>query len=310
MNRETPIVIPPSLRPGDRVAIAAPARKISAAELAPCVRLLESWGLEVMLPEGLYATDNQFAGSDAVRTQVLQGLLDNPEVKAVFCARGGYGTVRIVDRLDFGQLSQNPKWIVGYSDITVLHSHIHRQLNMATMHATMPIDIPADAVECPFPSTDTLRRMLWGETMQYRSPAHELNRSGVADGVLVGGNLSILYSLTGSASDIDTEGKILFIEDLDEYLYHIDRMMMNLKRSGHLQGLAGLVVGAMSEMHDNAIPFGRTAQQIVADAVAEYAYPVCFGLAAGHIGTNNCALALGRRVHLEVDGGGELLFMP
>lgn len=310
MNRETPAIVPPRLEKGDLVGIAAPARKISPAELEPFLRLLDSWGLQPVLPARLFEADHQMAGSDATRAQVMQELLDAPEVKAIFCARGGYGTVRIVDRLNFDRFAQNPKWIVGYSDITVLHSHIHRHLNIATLHATMPIDIPADSGERSVASAESMRRMLEGELMQYRCPPHGLNRGGAAEGPLVGGNLSILYSLTGTASDIDTEGKILFIEDLDEYLYHIDRMMMNLKRSGHLQGLAGLVVGAMSNMHDNAIPFGRSAEQIVRDAVEEYGYPVCFGFPAGHIGTGNCALALGRQVRLEVDGGAELLFLP
>ncbi len=309
MNRETTLTIPPYLKAGDRVAIAAPARKISPEELAPSLRLLSSWGLEVQEPEHLYDADNQLAGSDATRRALMQRLLDDPDVKAIICARGGYGTVRIIDGLDFTRFAESPKWVVGYSDITVLHSHIHRLLNVATLHATMPIDITADSVESPTPATETLRRMLWGETMQYRWASHPLNRSGVAAGQLVGGNLSILYSLCGSASDIDTRGKILFIEDLDEYLYHIDRMMMNLKRSGHLEGLAGLVVGSMNKMHDNTIPFGRTAEQIVLDAVAEYDYPVCFGFTAGHIGAENCALMLGHRVSLTVDADCELLFI-
>ena len=310
MYTESIPIVPPPLRQGDRVAIAAPARKISRTELEPAIRLFESWGLEVVLPNHLFEAENQFAGSATTRTELLQSLIDDPEIAAIFCARGGYGTVRIVDRLDFSPLRKHPKWIVGYSDITVLHCHLHTCVNMATLHGTMPIDIPAGAEEACLASTESLRRMLWGEAMQYRCKGHELNRDGVSEGLLVGGNLSILYSLCGSASDIDTDGKILFIEDLDEYLYHIDRMMMNLKRSGHLAGLNGLVVGAMSDMHDNTIPFGRTAEQIVRDAVAEYGYPVCLGFPAGHIGTNNLALAMGRRVRLAVDSDAELLFLP
>ena len=309
MDATASVIIPPSLKRGDKIAIAAPARKISAEELKPALDLFGSWGLEVALPDHLFDTCNQFAGDDDTRAAVMQQLLDDPEVKAIVCARGGYGTVRIVDRLDFSGFARNPKWIVGYSDITVLHSHIHRHLNVATLHATMPIDIPAGAATDLCPATESLRRMLWGETVQYRCGGHPLNRIGAATGQLVGGNLSILYSLCGSGSDIDTRGKILFIEDLDEYLYHIDRMMMNLKRSGHLAGLAGLVVGRMSDMHDNSVPFGRTAEQIVSDAVAEYGYPVCFGFPAGHIGTENLALAMGQQVRLEVDGGSELLFL-
>ena len=297
---------PPYLNRGDRVAIAAPARKISADELDPAIKLFESWGLEVTLPEHLFDTDHQFAGDDTTRAALLQQLLDDPEVRTVFCARGGYGTVRLVDRLDFSAFAQHPKWIVGFSDITVLHSHIHRHLGIETLHATMPIDIPGIG---SYPSTDSMHRCLWGEQIAYRCAAQQLNRNGEAEGRVVGGNLSILYSLCGSPSDIDTAGKILFIEDLDEYLYHIDRMMMNLKRNGHLDNLAGLVVGSLSKMHDNTVPFGHTAEEIVREAVAEYSYPVCFGFEAGHIGTNNLALPLGHRAHLSVEGEAELRFI-
>ena len=297
---------PPFLNRGDRVAIAAPARKISADELDPAIKLFESWGLEVTLPEHLFDTDHQFAGDDTTRAALLQQLLDDPEVRAVVCARGGYGTVRLVDRLDFSAFAQHPKWIVGFSDITVLHSHIHRHLGIETLHATMPIDIPGIG---SYPSTDSMHRCLWGEQIAYRCAAQQLNRNGEAEGEVVGGNLSILYSLCGSPSDIDTAGKILFIEDLDEYLYHIDRMMINLKRNGHLDNLAGLVVGSLSKMHDNTVPFGHTAEEIVREAVAEYSYPVCFGFEAGHIGTNNLALPLGHRAHLSVEGAAELRFI-
>ena len=297
---------PPYLNRGDRVAIAAPARKISAEELDPAIKLFESWGLEVTVPEHLFDTDHQFAGDDTTRAALLQQLLDDPEVRAVFCARGGYGTVRLVDRLDFSAFAQHPNWIVGFSDITVLHSHIHRHLGIETLHATMPIDIPGIG---SYPSTDSMHRCLWGEQIAYRCAAQQLNRNGEAEGEVVGGNLSILYSLCGSPSDIDTAGKILFIEDLDEYLYHIDRMMMNLKRNGHLDNLAGLVVGSLSKMHDNTVPFGHTAEEIVREAVAEYSYPVCFGFEAGHIGTNNLALPLGHRAHLSVEGAAELRFI-
>lgn len=297
---------PPYLNRGDRVAIAAPARKISADELDPAIKLFESWGLEVTVPEHLFDTDHQFAGDDTTRAALLQQLLDDPEVRAVFCARGGYGTVRLIDRLDFSAFAQHPKWIVGFSDITVLHSHIHRHLGIETLHATMPIDIPGIG---SYPSTDSMHSCLWGEQIAYRCTAQQLNRNGEAEGEVVGGNLSILYSLCGSPSDIDTAGKILFIEDLDEYLYHIDRMMMNLKRNGHLDNLAGLVVGSLSKMHDNTVPFGHTAEEIVREAVAEYSYPVCFGFEAGHIGTNNLALPLGHRAHLSVEGAAELRFI-
>ena len=301
------MIQPPYLQSGDRVAVVATARKVSAAEVAPTLRLLTSWGLQPVVPEGLYDACNQFAGDDAHRTAVLQQCLDDPSVHAVVCARGGYGTVRIVDRLDFSAFARNPKWIVGYSDVTVLHSHIRRTLGIQTLHATMPLNIPADAAKRSYPSTDSLRRALFGEALEYTIPTHRLDRQGTAHGPVVGGNLSILYSLCGSPSDIDTDGCILFIEDLDEYLYHIDRMMQNLRRCGKLKGLRGLLVGALSNMHDNTVPFGRTAEEIVLDAVADYGYPVCFSAPFGHIGTDNCALPLGREAVLTVTGQGATL---
>lgn len=301
------MIHPPFLHEGDRVAIVATARKVTPEEIEPTLRLLQSWGLVPVVPEGLYAEHHQFAGDDAHRAAVLQRCLDDPEIGAIICARGGYGTVRIVDRLDFSAFWRRPKWIVGYSDVTVLHSHIRRTLGIETLHATMPLNIPADAVGKPYPATDSLRLALFGEPMEYRIPAHRLNREGTACGPVVGGNLSILYSLCGSPSDIDTEGSILFIEDLDEYLYHIDRMMQNLRRCGKLRGLRGLVVGAMTDMHDNTIPYGRTAEEIVRDAVADYGYPVCFSAPFGHIGTENCALPLGQKITLSVTPSGSTM---
>ena len=295
---------PELLKAGDRVAIVATARKISSAELQPAIRLLESWGLEVMLPKNIYAESNQFAGSDAERASDLQWALDREDVKAVFCARGGYGTVRIVDMVDYKHLAEKPKWIVGYSDVTVLHSHLHTLVGMPTLHATMPLNIPTDAVDKAYPSTESLKRALFEGEVCYNTKKHKLNREGEADGLVVGGNLSILYSLCGSTSDIETEGKILFIEDLDEYLYHIDRMMQNLKRTGKLQSLKGLVVGGMTDMHDNSIPFGKNAEEIVMEAVAEYNYPVCFNAPFGHIGTENKALILGERLHMKSQTNG------
>ena len=291
---------PSYLQPGDCVALVATARKVSPAEMESAVRLFTSWGLRVRQPEGLYADCHQFAGDDTARAALLQRQLDDPDVRAIVCVRGGYGTVRIIDRLDFSRFAHNPKWIVGYSDVTVLHSHLRRHLRVETLHATMPIDIPPDADCTSYPSTDTLRHCLFGEAPLYRFAPAAGNRIGKADGPLVGGNLSILYSLCGSPSDIDTDGAILFIEDLDEYLYHIDRMMQNLRRCGKLARLRGLVVGALSQMHDNTVPFGRTAEEIVSDAVRDYDYPVCFGAPAGHIGTDNHALILGRTAHLQV----------
>lgn len=287
------------LKKGDRVALVATARKVSPEEMAPAIAELRSWGLDVMVPEGLYKSENQFAGSDKHRAALLQGLLDDPNIKAILCCRGGYGTVRIIDRLDFGRFAEHPKWIVGYSDVTVLHSHIHSTLGLPTLHATMPINFAPE----PTPATESLRQFLFGKNRDYVDYAWDpnpLNRKGKASAPVVGGNLSILYSLLGSRSQIDTRGKILLIEDLDEYLYHIDRMMQALRRAGMLDGLAGLIVGGMSDMHDNTVPFGRTAEEIVAEAVAGFDYPVALGAPFGHLGDNNLALPLGIKCNLEV----------
>ena len=286
----------PYLMSGDRVALAAPARSVTPEEMAPAIAELSSWGLEVVVPEGLYAQDGQMAGSDEHRAALMQSLLDDPSIRAIFCCRGGYGTVRIVDHLDFSGFCAAPKWIVGYSDITVLHSHIHRHCCLPTMHAIMPINF----CEVPTRATGSLHDALFGSELAYKFNASPLNRQGEADAPIVGGNLSILYSLLGSRSQIDTRGKILFIEDLDEYLYHIDRMMQALRRSGMLDGLAGLIVGGLTDMHDNTVPFGRTAEQIVREVVEPYDYPVAFNAPFGHLGGENCALRLGFPAHLTV----------
>lgn len=296
------LIQPPYLKKGDTIGIIACARKISREEMDPVIEILKGWGLKVELGKNLFNGDCQFSGTDAERAEDLQTMLNDASIKAVISARGGYGTMRIIDKIDFTAFQKNPKWLVGYSDITVLHSHIHT-LGIETLHATMPINFHKDAE-----ALETLRKALFGEKIKYEISSHPLNRIGIAEGELVGGNLSLLYALAGSVSDIDTTGKILFIEDLDEYLYHIDRMMMNLKRSGKLSHLAGLVVGGMSDMKDNAIPFGKTAEEIILDAVKEYNYPVCFHFPAGHI-DKNLALYLGRKAKLEVTTSTKLSFL-
>jgi muramoyltetrapeptide carboxypeptidase len=300
------MITPPYLKPGDKVAIIATARKVSFAEMEPAIAQLKSWGLKVLTGNFLTAEYNQFAGTDEERIADMQHMLDDAEVKAIFCARGGYGSVRIIDRLDFTHFMTSPKWIVGYSDITVFHSHINRNFGMETLHAIMPINFPHEGGKTP--SIESLRKALFGEDIEYRFASHPLNRNGVVSGEVIGGNLSMLYSLSASASDIDTEGKILFIEDVDEYLYHIDRMMMNLKRSGKLSHLAGLVVGGLTGMNDNTIPYGLTPEKIIAEAVAECDYPVCFNFPAGHQ-DNNFALIMGRQAELSVADITELKFL-
>lgn len=295
------LIRPPYLKKGDKIAILATARKISKEEIEPAIVILKSWGLEVVLGKNLFKADHQYSGTDEQRAADLQLMLDDTSIKAIISARGGYGTIRIIDKINFSKFKKHPKWIIGYSDITVLHSHMHT-IGIDTIHATMPINFTKNKE-----ATETLCKALFGEKISYEIKAHPLNRKGEANAELVGGNLSLLYALTGSVSDIDTKGKILFIEDLDEYLYHIDRMMINLKRSGKLKHLKGLIVGGMTDMKDNAIPFGKTAEEIILDAVKEYKYPVCFNFPAGHV-DRNLALVLGRKVDLRVGKNCSLTF--
>lgn len=287
------MITPPYLKKGDKIGIVASARKVSAEELEPALNIFKAWGLEIALSKNLFKQEHQFAGTDDERTADLQQMLDDASIKAVICARGGYGILRVIDKLNFDSFKKNPKWIVGFSDVTVLHSHIHN-LGVETLHAKMLINFTKDES-----STQALNQALFGKLPMYEIGAHPMNRQGSAEGELTGGNLSLLYALSGSVSDIDTRGKLLFIEDLDEYLYHIDRMMMNLKRSGKLAHLVGLVVGGMTDMKDNQIPFGKNAEEIIMDAVKEFNYPVCFNFPAGHIPTN-LPLYFGRKVRLEV----------
>lgn len=288
--------IPPFLNNGDTIGIAAPARKVSPEEMEPTIHFLENVGFKILTTPSLYAEKNQFAGDESLRAADFQFYLDNPEVKAILCARGGYGSVRIIDRLDFSRFQQQPKWICGFSDVTVFHSHVHSQYKIATLHSTLAINIPKNTNLANASFIDALK----GKSITHNCKSHPLNQQGSAQGEIIGGNISMLYSLLGSNSDIDTEGKILFIEDLDEYLYHIDRMMMNLKRNGKLAHLAGLVVGALSDMHDNTIPFGKTAEEIVAEHCASYNYPICFGFPAGHI-SDNRAIIFGKTAKLDVN---------
>lgn len=285
------------LYPRDKIQIVAPARKISLQELNPTINLLESNGFEVVYSDLLFGEYNQFSGTDNQRIKDLQSALDNPSIKAIWAARGGYGTMRIIDKLDFSKFIQFPKWICGYSDVTVLHSFVNNHLHLPSLHCTMPINITD--TNWNETSVQTTMQILTTGSIDYQIEPYEFNRKGECIAEIIGGNLSILYAINGSSSDIDTKDKILFIEDLDEYLYHIDRMMLNLKRSGKLAHLSGLIVGGMSDMHDNTIPFGKSAYEIILEHVAEYNYPICFNFPAGHIADNR-AIILGTKAHLKV----------
>jgi muramoyltetrapeptide carboxypeptidase len=298
------MIIPPYLQKGDGIGLVAPARKISVSELETSIQFLEDYGFRVVYDTSLFAEADQFAGNDEIRRDSFQSMLDRTDIAAIWCVRGGYGSARIIDQLDFTTFCKHPKWICGYSDVTVFHSHILQNYGIATLHSTMPINVNQETRD-QF-SAQNMIQLLMGGLMHYETEAHPLNREGEATGVLVGGNLSILYSLNGTISDLDTTNKILFIEDLDEYLYHIDRMILNLKRSGKLQSIKGLIVGGMSEMRDNTIPFGIDAEQILRHYCEGYNFPICFGFPAGHI-PENWPLKLGVSIEFSVDRNGSVI---
>jgi len=297
-------ITPSPLKPGDCIGIIAPARRVLQQEVQPAIRYFTSKGFMVKTAPHLFAGYHQFAGTDEQRANDLMEMIEDKTVKAILCARGGYGSVRLLDHINFRKLQQNPKWIVGYSDITVFHNLLNGWYGLESIHGPMPFNFPADGTSNE--SIDTLLRVLMGENPQYTVSPHHLNKLGKAEGTLVGGNLSILYGLSGTNADINAQGRILFIEDLDEYLYHIDRMMMNLKHSGKLGGISGLIVGGLSEMKDNHTPFGFTAHEIVANTLKEFNIPVCFDFPAGHVDPN-LSLIMGRRVNLEVSNKGAVV---
>ena len=288
------MISPKLLSKGSKVAIVATARFVTENDIEPAVRRLEAMGFIPVYDDRLFAACDQFAGDDDSRAATLQSYLDDPEIDAILCARGGYGTVRIIDKLNFDKFLLNPKWIIGYSDVTVLHAHL-QSIGCESMHATMPINFSDNTEE----ALDSLYDALTKGNLSYEIENTPINIYGEAEAELVGGNISVLYSLLGSSSFPNTDGKILFLEDLDEYLYHIDRMMMALKRAGKLDNIKGLVVGGLTKMHDNAIPFGKTAEQIIFEYVKDKNIPVCFNFPAGHIDDNR-AMIFGRKTKLAV----------
>ena len=289
------MIIPPPLQKGDQVAIIATARSISKKELQPAISLLKSWGLQPVLGSSIGLRSHQFAGSDEERAADLQEQINNPSIKAIWCAKGGYGSIRILDLVDFSSLKIKPKWLIGYSDVTAIHLHL-QSLGIASLHAQM-----ASAIETRSTSTsEELKAVVLGENHQIQYASRHPNQvNGEVKGEVIGGNLSVLYSAIGSHSMPSFKNKILFLEDLDEYLYHIDRMMQNLKRSGLLNQISGLIVGGMTDMNDNTVPFGKTAEEIIFDAVKELNIPVAFDFPAGHVETN-LPLIFGKMAHLSV----------
>ena len=295
LHSQTKVIMPDYLKKGDTVGILATARKIDLATLQPGIKLLESWGLHVVIGKTIGKEQNQLAGPDWQRATDFQEMLDNPNIKAIWAAKGGYGTVRIVDRINFDNFKKKPKWVIGFSDVTVMHSHINN-MNIGTMHAIMAISAKSASPE----AIESFRKALFGEKLEYHIPRHAFNKNGKATGELVGGNLSVLYSIQGSESAVDMNGKILFLEDLDEYLYHIDRMMMNLKRNGSLKGLKGIIIGGMTSMNDNDIPWGHNSLEIIQDIVKDLNIPVAYNFPAGHI-KDNRTIILGKNVTFEVN---------
>ena len=299
------LILPKYLSNGDLIHIVAPARFVDREFIEFAIAKLSEFGLRVEPGKNLYKQDNQFAGSDIEKLEDINDAIRNPEVRGILCARGGYGSVRIIDKIDIAALKKDPKWIVGYSDITAILNHILAEANIAGIHGTMPVNFAKNSDE----SIQYLVNALTGNENTYAAPTHKLNRNGTAEGRMVGGNLSMIYSLLGSKTQPNTDGNILFLEDLDEYLYHIDRMMMALKRAGMFENLAGLIIGGMSDMNDNAVPFGKSAEETIRSQVSEYAFPVCFNFPSGHIDDNR-AWIHGKKIRLTVKNDQPSIVVP
>jgi muramoyltetrapeptide carboxypeptidase len=295
--------VPPYLSPGAVVGITSPAGFITPDELKPAMQVLQSWGYKLRLGTTIGKRHGTFGGTDAERLADLQQMLDEPTIHAILCARGGYGVVRIVDGLDWTAFKKMPKWVIGFSDISVLHQHIHARCRVASLHSKMTNSFPDDwsrAEPIQVQTIASIHEALSGKRMQYTAAPNPCNKRGTAEGVLIGGNLKTMESLAGTASDIDTEGKILFVEDTGEYLYSIDRMFWNLARTGKLNNLAGLVVGGFKVRPDDpGEEFGKTVPEIVLEKIKEYPYPVVFDFPVGHQRAN-FALKCGVRHRLHV----------
>ena len=292
------IKIPPYLKKGDTIGITCPAGYMDAAKAQTCITALQQWGYQVMVGKTLGSNStNYFSGTDEDRRDELQAMLDDKNINAILCGRGGYGVGRIIDQLDFTLFKKNPKWIIGFSDITVLHSHIYTHLKIATLHAPMAAAFNDGEYNNAF--IQSLHKAVAGKKANYKVVAHPFNKTGTVTGELLGGNLSLLAHLTGTPSDINTKNKILFVEDIGEYIYNIDRMLYQIKRSGKLDKLAGLIIGGFTDMKDTERPFGKTVYEVIKEIVGEYDYPVCFGFPVSH-GKENYALKVGGKYTLNV----------
>ena len=291
---------PPYLKTGDTVAIVAPSGilKNRTDEVQQAQALLKRWGLHSVVGKHVFSEADHFAGTDDERCEDLQEALDNPKISAIWCARGGYGTVRILDKLDYSKFKQNPKWLIGYSDITALQNQIHNE-GVESLHAIMCVSLPKDESEIEA-SISTLKNTLFGNPLSYTLKGSSYNKTGTTSGQLVGGNLTMLQTMLGSKTSIDTFGKILFIEEIGEYKYHIDRMLQSLKRAGYFDNCKGVIVGDMTKLRTNTTLWGTSVEQLILDALADYDFPIAFNMPAGHE-KDNRALILGRTVQLTVD---------
>jgi muramoyltetrapeptide carboxypeptidase len=292
------IKIPPYIQKGDTIGLVCPAGMMPVEKVSECIRVLnEEWGFTTKVGKTVGSQFHYFSGTDEERLQDFQEMLDDDSVKAVLCARGGYGLSRIIDKVDFTKFKKQPKWIIGFSDVTILHSHIYRNYNIATLHAPMANSFNNGGYKNEY--VQSLRSALEGKKLKYQCAVHDFNNRGTAIGELVGGNLALLSHLIGTNSDIKTKGRILFLEDVGEYLYNVDRMLQQLKRSGKLDKLAGLIIGGFTDMKDTETPFGQTVYEIIRNAINEYEYPVCFGFPVSHE-NENYALKTGVGYKLKV----------
>jgi muramoyltetrapeptide carboxypeptidase len=291
------MIIPPFLKAGDKVGILSTSNFTEQKYIDELVKILKEWKLEPVLGKTIGPRHGSFAGPDKLRQQDLQEMLNNPEIKAILETMGGYGIVRVIDQVKFDKFKYSPKWLVGYSDTTFLHCHVQGMLSTATIHGTMAADLEGGYFE---QSWETLRKALFGEKLEYHIKPHELNREGKAEATLVGGTISILCNSKGTMSDVNTNGKILFMEDVGEPHYRLDSYLMSLKCAGKFKYVKGLLVGKLVDIKEDDPPFGKSPEEIVLDVVKEYDFPVCFGFQAGHEGANK-ALIFGANVTLQLD---------
>ncbi|RZN84648.1 MAG: LD-carboxypeptidase [Winogradskyella sp.] len=298
-KQNSEMIQPPYLKAGDTIAIVAPSGilKNREGEVQQAISLLRSWGLHAVVGKHVFSKDNHFAGTDEQRCEDFQNALDNPQISAIWCARGGYGTVRILDKLDFTKFKKNPKWLIGYSDITALHNQFHNQ-GFQSLHALMCVSLTKDLNDIK-EAVDTFKSSVFGNPVNYTLEGSKYNKAGSASGQLVGGNLTMLHTMLGSETSIDTSGKILFIEEIGEYKYHIDRMLQSLKRAGYFENCKGLIVGDMSKLRKNTTLWGTSVEQLILDALSEYNFPIVFNMPAGHE-KDNRAMIFGKTIELKV----------